>query len=53
MHENPPPDSPHGILFLLDPRYADSIEAEHKFERAMERAWRDGRLYVQEHTSYQ
>jgi hypothetical protein len=54
QHDNPPPeDEPHGILMLCDPRFAHLISEEDKFERAMERAWKTGRLFVQEEPTLQ
>jgi hypothetical protein len=35
---NPPPDTPKGILFLLDPKWADSIEPQEKWNRALDKA---------------
>ncbi len=45
-HNSPPPDSPKGILFLLDPKYADLIPQEHEFSERMCKAAEEGRLYV-------
>jgi hypothetical protein len=47
------PDEPLGILFMYDPKYADLVEAEHKFGRALEQADRDGKLYVPEEITLQ
>jgi hypothetical protein len=47
------PDKLRGLLYLLDPRWADLIEDEHKFGLAIERAWETGRLYVQEEPTIQ
>ena len=49
MNEKSPPDTPDeplGILFLCDPKYAHLLGAEDRFERLMDEADRDGRLYL-------
>jgi hypothetical protein len=49
VNDRSPPDTPNeplGILFLCDPKYAGLIEKEHRFERRMEEADRDGKLYL-------
>lgn len=49
MHSNipPPPEKPSlGILFMLQPEYADLIPAENKFEMAMNKAASEGRLFA-------
>jgi hypothetical protein len=48
QHHNPPPDEPRGILFLLDPAWAPLIESEFRFEQSIEKAWRAGRLWLEE-----
>ena len=35
-----------GILFLLDPRYADLIPANERFNEALAKAWEDGKLWA-------
>ena len=40
------PNEPLGILFLCDPKYADLIDQEHRFDRLIEEADRDGKLYL-------
>jgi hypothetical protein len=47
------PDAPLGILFLCDPKYADLAEAQHRFERALEKAGRAGTLYLPEEITIQ
>jgi hypothetical protein len=32
------PKPPHGLLFLLDPQYADLLPAQERFEQALEAA---------------
>jgi hypothetical protein len=43
-----PEDEPRGILFLMDPAWADFIEEDWKFEQAVNQAWREGRLYAEQ-----
>ena len=38
--------TPRGILYLLQPEYADLVEPEYKFEQKMQRALKQGRLYL-------
>ena len=48
MNDRSPPDTPDeplGILFMCNPKYAGLIEKEHKRDRLMEEADRDGKLY--------
>jgi hypothetical protein len=44
---NPPPDEPRGILFLLDPRYAELIPAEDEFQKKIDKAYQEGRLWFE------
>jgi hypothetical protein len=37
---------PHGLLFLLDPQYADLLPAQERFDRALEAA--GDRLFIPE-----
>jgi hypothetical protein len=49
VNDRSPPDKPNeplGILFMCDPRYADLMEDEHRFDRLMDEADRDGKLYL-------
>ena len=48
MNDRSPPDTPNeplGILFLCDPKYADLLGAEDRFNRLMDEADRAGTLY--------
>jgi hypothetical protein len=49
---NQPPDHPRGLLFLLQPEFADLIPQEHEFERKLEQAWKDGRLWIESEPRY-
>ena len=42
-----PPSDRRGLLFLLQPEYADLIHEEYKFEQKLEQAWKVKRLYVE------
>ena len=45
-HPVPKEERPRGILFLLEPEYADLIPAEDKFARLMKDAALAGRLWI-------
>jgi hypothetical protein len=42
----PPPDTPKGLLFLLDPAYSDLIPEEYEFSERMRQAWEEGALFL-------
>ena len=42
------PQEPYGILSLLDPRFEHLLDAEARFDRAVNRAIDQGRLYIPE-----
>jgi hypothetical protein len=48
-----PPDTPRGILFLLQPEYADLIPLEYEFSERMREAWEEGKLYCPQTESVQ
>ena len=45
QHDSPPDSPPLGILFLLDPAYADLVPEEFKFSELMRKAYEAGTLY--------
>ena len=53
QHDNGSPPEPKGILFLLQPEYADLIEDEHRFSEKMTKAWEEGTLYCPQTESVQ
>jgi hypothetical protein len=42
-----------GILFLLDPEYADLIPLEYQFSERMREAWEEGTLFLPQTESIQ
>ena len=49
MNDRSPPDKPDeplGILFMCDPKYADLMSEEDRFDRRMDDADRAGTLYL-------
>ena len=54
QHDSPPPpDTPRGLLFLLQPEYADLIPLEYQFSERMREAYEAGTLYCPQTESIQ
>jgi len=45
------PENPRGLLFLLQPEYADLIHEEYQFEQKIEQALLENRLWFEESPS--
>ena len=51
QHNSNPPPKHRGLLFLLQPEYADLIHEEYQFDQKCEQAWKANRLWFEESPS--